>query len=211
MPFPVRPSSFQDVGVHVVAMQATQSPCVTSEGPRVASRRPPRGATTATGSRSGRSRKWICPTGWPAATLVAQVDEVLVDARLGGEAVVFAVEGLDPARRRQAQALPRLLLALEHPEMDQHVPQAALRQAMDARRDGLAAAHLGRDDDLALASRPRRAGGPPPATSVYRNAKSRVPGERPLEHLPALLEVGDQVHVGARDRSRRSGRRCGCR
>ena len=40
----------------------------TRDGPRVPIRTPALGATIETGVRSGRSRKWICPTTSPAAT-----------------------------------------------------------------------------------------------------------------------------------------------
>lgn len=50
------------------AITATQSPWATSDGARVQISTPADGATTATGSRSGRSRKWIAPTASPAAT-----------------------------------------------------------------------------------------------------------------------------------------------
>ena len=113
-------------------MQATQSPCATSDGPRVASSTPAGVGHDRRRLAIGPFEKMNQPDRLARRDLGAQRQQGFVDARLGREAVVVAVERLHPARRRQLQLGARDLLAVEHAEVNQHVAQARLASA-DAR------------------------------------------------------------------------------
>ena len=69
------------------------------------------GACTGSGSRSGRSMKWIWPSGCPFSTRSPDVDERLPEPRLGRERVVLLVGRAHDHRRLEPELLARLDLA----------------------------------------------------------------------------------------------------
>ena len=147
-------------------------------------------ASTTAGSRSGRSRKWICPTGCPADDAVAEVDERLPEAGLRREQIVVDLGRAPDHRRRVA----RLHLAGEHADVAEHVREAALRDPVRRGGDVPAAAELGRDDELALplglADEQARAGDVDVDEVVVRS-----PREHRVDHRAALRGIVDPVHL----------------
>ena len=76
----------------------------------------------------------------------AAIDEIFIDARFRREAIILAVERLHPAHGLGA----RRLRALNDAEVNEHISQAALRDAMHGRGDDLVASHFSSDDSLTL-------------------------------------------------------------
>ena len=178
---------------------ATLSPCAVVAIARTTQTMPSRRARRRRlGSRSGRSRKWIWPTGCPASTRSPRSTNVSQRPRLRREQVVVVVGRAarsPPARARAARASR---------------PRPRARRSGGARSRGRSA----------RSGASPRCTCPPPPSSVEttilpcRSASptSRpgagdvdvdevvvgVPREHRVDHLPALLGVVDPVHLRPR-------------
>jgi hypothetical protein len=78
--------------------------------------------------------------------LRTEIERDLKDAGLGREDVVFAIRGL----RDDRGCFARLFTTFERTDMDEHVLQSTLRDAMHAGGNAFATAEFGGDDELAL-------------------------------------------------------------
>ena len=100
-------------------------------------------------------------------------------------------------RRRLAKPGAGLLSSLDCANMDQHVSQATLRDAMHTGGDAFATTHFRGNDDFALVlgldreqARARNV--------CIKERKVRIPREHGVEHLSALCAIGHEVHGRAR-------------